>query len=60
MKIKELFEDATAGATTTGMGATFIKAGSGAGVGTLFGGSYQQKSGPKRKKKTRRESIIKR
>lgn len=60
MKIKELLENATAGATTAGMGATFIKQGSGANVGTLFGGSYQQKPSSKRKKKTRSESIIKR
>jgi hypothetical protein len=58
MKLKELFE------TASGMGAgdvaTFIKNGSGAGVGTLFGGSYQQKSAKKPKAKKPRESILRR
>ena len=58
MKIKELFE------TASGMGAgdvaTIIKPGSGAGVGTLFGGSYQQKSAKKPKIKKPRESILRR
>jgi hypothetical protein len=58
MKIKELFE------TASGMGAgdvaTFIKGGSGTNVGTLFGGSYQQKSTKKPKIKKSRESILRR
>jgi hypothetical protein len=58
MKLKELFE------TASGMGAgdvaTVIKSGSGAGVGTLFGGSYQQKSAKKPKAKKPRESILRR
>jgi hypothetical protein len=58
MKLKELFEPAS------GMGAgdiaTFIKSGSGAGIGTLFGGSYQQKSAKKPKAKKPRESILRR
>ena len=40
--------------------ATFIKGGSGAGVGTLFGGSYQQKTVKKPKEKKPRESILRR
>jgi len=40
--------------------ATVIKSGSGAGVGTLFGGSYQQKSAKKPKAKKPRESILRR
>ena len=58
MKLKELFE------TAAGMGAgdvaTFVKNGSGVGVGTLFGGSYQQKSAKKPKAKKPRESILRR
>ena len=58
MKLKELFE------TASGMGAgdvaTFVKNGSGMGVGTLFGGSYQQKSAKKSKAKKPRESILRR
>ena len=58
MKIKELFE------TASGMGAgdvaTFIKSGSGANVGTLFGGTYQQKTVKKPKSKKPRESILRR
>lgn len=58
MKIKELFE--TASGTSAGDVATFIKGGSGAGVGTLFGGSYNQKSAKKTKAKKPRESILRR
>jgi hypothetical protein len=58
MKLKELFE------TASGMGAgdvaTFVKNGAGVGVGTLFGGSYQQKSAKKSKAKKPRESILRR
>ncbi len=58
MKLKELFE------TASGMGAgdiaTVVKGGSGMGVGTLFGGSYQQKSAKKPKAKKPRESILRR
>ena len=60
MKIKELFETATAGSTNTGMGATFIKGGTGPTVGTLFGGSYKQNNTSKRKRKSPNESIIRR
>jgi len=58
MKLKELFE--TASGMGAGDGATFIKGGSGANVGTLFGGSYQQKSAKKPKAKKPRESILRR
>jgi len=58
MKIKELFE------TASGMGAgdvaTFIKNGTGMNVGTLFGGSYEQKTVNKLKAKKPRESILRR
>lgn len=58
MKIKELFE------TASGMGAgdvaTFVKSGSGSDVGTLFGGSYKQKTVKKTKTKKPRESILRR
>jgi len=40
--------------------ATVVKGGSGMGVGTLFGGSYQQKSAKKPKVKKPRESILRR
>ena len=60
MKIKELLETATAGGTSAGMGATFIKSGGGADVGTLFGGSYKQTAVPKKKNKSSKESIIRR
>ena len=40
--------------------ATFIKGGTGANVGTLFGGSYQQKAVKKPKSKKPRESILRR
>jgi hypothetical protein len=60
MKIKELLETATAGATSAGMGATFIKGGTGSAVGTLFGGSYKQNNTAKRKRKSPSESIIRR
>jgi hypothetical protein len=60
MKIKELLETATAGATSAGMGATLIKGGSGPAVGTLFGGSYKQNNTAKRKRKSPSESIIRR
>jgi hypothetical protein len=60
MKIKELLEDATAGATTAGMGATFIKGGTGPNVGTLFGGTYGQKPQGKKKPKPNKESLIRR
>lgn len=60
MKIKELFETATAGATSAGMGATLIKGGSGPAVGTLFGGSYKQTTASKKKRKSPNESIIRR
>lgn len=58
MKIKELFE--TASSMGAGDVATFIKGGSGANVGTLFGGSYQQKAVKKPKSKKPRESILRR
>jgi hypothetical protein len=58
MKIKELFE--TASGIGAGDVATFIKNGSGANVGTLFGGSYQQKSAKKSKSKKPHESILRR
>jgi len=58
MKIKELFE--TASDMGAGDFATFIKGGSGANVGTFFGGSYQQKSAKKPKAKKPRESILRR
>lgn len=58
MKIKELFE--TASGTSAGNIATVIKGGSGSNVGTLFGGSYQQKSAKKPKSKKPRESILRR
>jgi hypothetical protein len=58
MKIKELFE--TASSMGAGDFATFIKGGSGANVGTFFGGSYQQKSAKKSKSKKPRESILRR
>jgi len=60
MKIKELFETATAGATSAGMTATLIKGGSGSNVGTLFGGSFKQNKTTKKKSKTSDESIIRR
>jgi hypothetical protein len=60
MKIKELLETATAGATSAGMGATLIKGGSGPTVGTLFGGSFKQNKTTKKKAKTSDESIIRR
>jgi hypothetical protein len=58
MKIKELFE--TASSMGAGDIATVIQGGSGANVGTLFGGSYQQKSAKKPKSKKPRESILRR
>lgn len=58
MKIKELFE--TASSMGAGDVATFIKGSSGTDVGTLFGGSYQQKSAKKPKAKKPRESILRR
>lgn len=58
MKIKELFE--TASGMSAGDVATFIKSGSGANVGTLFGGSYQQKFAKKPKSKKPHESILRR
>lgn len=58
MKIKELFE--TASGMSVGDVATFVKSGSGAGVGTLFGGSYKQKTVKKTKAKKPRESILRR
>ena len=60
MKIKDILESATAGATSAAMGATLIKGGAGPNVGTLFGGSYKQKSPTKSKPKTRKESLIRR
>lgn len=60
MKIKELLETATAGATSAGMATTLIKGGSGPAVGTLFGGSYKQSTTSKRKRKSPNESIIRR
>ena len=60
MKIKELLETATAGATSAGMGATLIKGGSGSTVGTLFGGSFKQNKTTKKKRKSPNESIIRR
>jgi hypothetical protein len=58
MKIKELLE------TASGMGAgdvaTFIKSGSGANVGTLFGGSYQQKRTNKKAQKPAKETLLRR
>jgi hypothetical protein len=56
MKLKELFE--TASGMGTGDVATVIKSGSGAGVGTLFRGSYQKKSAKKHKSKNPSESIL--
>jgi hypothetical protein len=58
MKIKELFE--TASGIGAGDVATVIKGGSGTNVGTLFGGSYQQKSAKKTKTKKPRENILRR
>ena len=58
MKIKELFE--TASGMSAGDVATVVKNGSGMSVGTLFGGSYQQKSAKKPKAKKPRESILRR
>lgn len=58
MKIKELFE--TAAGIGAGDVATAIKGGSGANVGTLFGGSYQQKPAKKLKAKKPLESILRR
>jgi hypothetical protein len=60
MKIKELLETATAGATSAGIGATLIKGGTGPAVGTLFGGSYKQTTTSKKKRKSPNESIIRR
>jgi hypothetical protein len=60
MKIKELLETATAGATSAGMGATLIKGGFGPTVGTLFGGSFKQNKTTKKKYKAPSESIIRR
>jgi hypothetical protein len=60
MKIKELLETATAGATSAGMGAILIKGGTGSNVGTLFGGSFKQNKTTKKKSKTSEESIIRR
>jgi hypothetical protein len=60
MRLKELFETSSAGSTNAGMGATFIKGGSGPNVGTLFGGSYTQDPKSKKKKKSPKESIIRR
>jgi hypothetical protein len=60
MKIKELLETATAGSTSAAMGAVYIKPGSGPDIGTLFGGSYEQKPSSKKRPKAKKESIIKR
>ena len=58
MKLKELFE--TASSMSAGDVATFVKNGTGMSVGTLFGGSYQQKTVKKPKAKKPRESILRR
>jgi len=60
MKIKELFETASGGGTSAGSVAGVIKGGSGENVGTLFGGSYQQKPAKKLKTKKPLESILRR
>lgn len=60
MKIREIFESASAGATSAGMGASLPMGGSGSKVGTLFGGSYQQKSPKKKGQKSAKESFLKR
>jgi hypothetical protein len=64
MKIRELLEAASAGATSTASGSSIAATGSGANVGTFFGGSYQQPDNPFRKAskkhKARKESIARR
>jgi Na+-driven multidrug efflux pump len=60
MKIKEIFEAASDGATSAANIGTMPMQGGGSSVGTLFGGSYGQKTPAKRKPKTRKESIIRR
>lgn len=61
MKIKDILVE-----FATSMGSSDVASmptgGSGANVGTLFGGSYQQKapSKPKKKKKSPSESVIRR
>ena len=60
MKIKEILESASAGATGAGSIASMPMTGGGSKVGTLFGGSYQQKRPGKKATKKPSESIIKR
>jgi hypothetical protein len=60
MRIKEIFESASVGATSSALGASMPMTGGGADVGTLFGGTYQQKPQGKKKPKAKKESIIKR
>lgn len=59
MRIKELVES-DSGTTTSSQIGTFIKGGAGPNVGTLFGGTYGQKTGPKKKAKPKKESLIRR
>ena len=65
MKIRELLtpqliETASAGGTSSGNIASFVGVGGGSKVGTLFGGSYQQKRPGKKQAKKPNESIIRR
>jgi hypothetical protein len=64
MKIRELLEAASSGATGTSSGASIATTGGGSNVGTFFGGSYQQPNSPFRKgskkHKARKESIARR
>lgn len=64
MKISELLESASAGATSAASGASLPGTGTGPNVGTFFGGSYEQPKNPFKKnsknKKTRKESLIRR
>lgn len=60
MRLKELLETASSGATGAGNIASLPMGGSSSKVGTLFGGSYGQKSPSKKKNKKPSESILKR
>lgn len=51
LKRPELSEDASGGATSSGAIATVPGTGAGNKVGSLFGGSYKQKTPKKRKQK---------
>lgn len=60
MRIKEIFESASGGATSAASVGSMPMQGGGANVGTLFGGTYGQKPQGKKKPKAKKESIIKR